>query len=150
LFFFNIKDDIFLRYLLTKQITHLNIDIRTIKEESPITVAQIFGLILSLCKKLTVLNFCDMFPTRKCLTDLLQLPLKRFMSSTLIKLKINVTTLFDCLCLLDGRLDCLSILIIHVSWIFGPLRHRHRLVSLTLIIMLKLNFDFLHRNNYEN
>ncbi len=39
------------------------------------------------------------------------------MSSTLSTLKINVETFDDCLYLLDGRLDCLSTLIIHVQTI---------------------------------
>ncbi len=37
------------------------------------------------------------------------------MSSTLSTLNINVETFDDCLYLLDGRLQCLSTLIIHVE-----------------------------------
>jgi hypothetical protein len=47
------------------------------------------------------------------------------MSSTLIKLKINVATFFDCLYMLDGRLDFLSTLIINVRDIFGPRIDHH-------------------------
>ncbi|CAF4743827.1 unnamed protein product [Rotaria sp. Silwood2] len=42
-------------------------------------------------------------------------------SSTLTKLNISVHTFDDCLYLLDGRLDSLSILIINIREIFAPL-----------------------------
>ncbi|CAF3888562.1 unnamed protein product [Rotaria sp. Silwood1] len=54
-----------LRDLLTKQITHLNIDIKKPVDYWSDTLLNIIALILSLCKKLTVLNFGDMFITRK-------------------------------------------------------------------------------------
>ena len=57
------------------------------------------------------------------------------MSSTLIKLKINVATLTDCLYLLDGRLDCLSTLIINVSHIFHPIEDIDPTVSIISMIM---------------
>ncbi|CAF3627492.1 unnamed protein product [Rotaria socialis] len=43
------------------------------------------------------------------------------MSSTLIRLKINVASLVDCLYLLDGRLDSLSTLVINVGQILDPI-----------------------------
>jgi hypothetical protein len=59
------------------------------------------------------------------------------MSSTLIKLKINVSTFVDCLYLLDGRLDSLSTLIINVEEIHDPLLNIHTRVSITSIIMFR-------------
>ncbi len=78
----------------------------------------IFALILSLSKKLTVLNFCDMFPTRKCQIPIFYLRSESNMSSTLIKLTINVQSFADCLYLLDGRFDSLSTLIVNVNDIY--------------------------------
>jgi hypothetical protein len=110
-----------LRDLLTKQITRLNIDIIKPAEYCSEIVRNIFELILSLCKKLTVLHFCDMFITRKCLTTVLFLPSGSNICSTLIKLKIKVANLIDCICLLDGRLESLSTLIISAQQIYDPL-----------------------------
>jgi hypothetical protein len=73
-----------------------------------ITIAKLFSLILSLCKKLTVLNIGDIFPTSKCSIAMVHLRTEASMSSSLIKLKINVPWFLDCLYLLDGRLDSLS------------------------------------------
>ncbi|CAF4044574.1 unnamed protein product [Rotaria sordida] len=129
--FINFQEEILYQYLtdnlilrdLTKQITHLNIDIKeTIKHDSKIG-SKIFTLILSLCKKLIVLNFCHMFPTRNYSPSLFYLLWENCISSTLIKLKINVSTLVDCLYLLDGPLICLSTLIINVSSTFCPLEY---------------------------
>jgi hypothetical protein len=91
------------------------------REQSARTVSKIFELILSLCKNLIVLNFCDMFPTRKHKVETLyKLLLKNYTPSALTILKINVPTLIHCLCLLDGPLVCLSTLIINVSCIYYP------------------------------
>ncbi|CAF5066920.1 unnamed protein product, partial [Rotaria sp. Silwood1] len=117
---FNSIHDVILRNLLTKQITHLNIDIKkTIRQRTKI-VSKIFALILSLCKNLTVLNFCDMLPTRRCLRPICYLPSTNCMSLTLVKLTITVSCSLDCLYLSDGHLDSLSTLIINISYIFGP------------------------------
>ncbi|CAF5075086.1 unnamed protein product, partial [Rotaria sp. Silwood1] len=56
--------DLILRDLLTKHITHLNVAIKTTTEERSEIASKIFAFILSLCKKLIVLHFCDTFPTR--------------------------------------------------------------------------------------
>jgi hypothetical protein len=66
------------------------------------------------------------------------------MSSTLIKLKINVPHFTDCLYLLDGRLESLSTLIINVLNVFDPIEDRGSGVSIILMIMfwkknIKLN-----------
>ncbi|CAF3052962.1 unnamed protein product [Rotaria sp. Silwood2] len=115
-----LRDDLILRDLLTKQITHLNIDIKTTEKICSKTSSKIFALILSLCKKLIVLNFCDMFPTQKYWGTCFYLLWKSYRPSTLVKLKINVATLTDCLYLLDGPLVCLSTLIINVRDTFHP------------------------------
>jgi hypothetical protein len=72
--------------------------------------SNMFPSILSICKKLTVLYFDDIFPTEAYPAPIFILPTS-FTSSTLIELKINVTMFSDCLRLLDGRLDSLSTLI---------------------------------------
>ncbi|CAF3388858.1 unnamed protein product [Rotaria sp. Silwood2] len=114
-----LRGDLILRDLLTKQIMHLNIDIKRTTKRFSMTVSKIFELIVSLCKNLTVLNFCDMFHTRTYETSVFYRS-SNYMSSTLIKLKIHVLSLDDCLYLLDGRLDSLSTLIINVEHIFDP------------------------------
>ncbi|CAF1295842.1 unnamed protein product [Rotaria sordida] len=103
-----------LRDLLTQQITHLNIDIQNekISELSEIS-SNIFVLILSLCKRLIYLNFCQLFSYRNSSICIYELPKTRCTSSTLTELKINVATFNDCLYLLDGNFDYLSKLIIN-------------------------------------
>jgi hypothetical protein len=59
-----------------------------------------------------------MFITRKCEVPVYYIRSSINMSSTLVKLKINVTNFADCLFLLDGRLESLSTLIINVNQIF--------------------------------
>ncbi|CAF5184012.1 unnamed protein product, partial [Rotaria magnacalcarata] len=113
-------DNLILRDLLAKQIRHLNIDMKKTREQSSITVSKIFELIVSLCKNLAVLNFCDMFPTRKRVIQTLYMLRGNYTPSALTKLKINVPSLTDCLCLLDGPLVCLSTLIINVLCIYHP------------------------------
>lgn len=107
-------DDINLRNHLSKQITHLNIDIIATEEKNARTSEQIFALILSLCKELVDLNFCDVFPTRTRSIVLCGLPQQSYMSSTLIKLKITLSTFYDCLYLLNAHLNSLSTLILTV------------------------------------
>jgi hypothetical protein len=124
-----------LRDLLSKQITHLNIDIEIAVYCSE-TVAKIFALILSLCKQLTVLNFGDMFTRRKCATPVFYIGNPINMSSTLMKLKISVVNFADCLFLLDGRFECLSTLIIDVSSISDGIGGIGGRVSRVLMIML--------------
>lgn len=143
-FSFSIVDDLILRNLLSKQITHLSIDITKTAEKCSIDAAKIFSSILSLCKRLIVFNFCDIFPTRKCWAILFHLPTPSYMSSTLVKLKINVTSFFDCLYLLDGHFDSLSTLIINVADIYNPVIDLGRSVSINSMIIsrhgcIKLN-----------
>ncbi len=117
---FVITDNFILHHLLTNQITYLNIDIKEKTENGSKIGSKIFAKILSLCKNLVALNFCHMFLARNYSPSLSYLQQERCISSTLIKLKINVPTLLDCLNLLDGPLVCLSTLIINVSYTFYP------------------------------
>ena len=98
------------------------------------TTSKIFVLILSLCKKLIDLNFCDLFFERKHWSRFSRLSATNFTSSTLTKLKINVDTFTECLFLLNAHLDCLSTLIIHVASIYYPLGHIDNTVSIISII----------------
>ena len=77
-----------------------------------------------------------MCPTRKRLTTGQYLPEGISTSSTLTKLKINVSTFADFLYLLDGRLDCLSTLIIYVSEIFESAMDIRRAVSIKFLFVL--------------
>ncbi|CAF1108029.1 unnamed protein product [Adineta steineri] len=106
-----------LRYLLTQQITHLNIDIQS--DEIPKLLSKIssniFILILSLCRRLIKLNFCQVFSCRNSFISIYKLPKTCPTYSTLTELKINVASFNDCLYLLDGRFDFLSKLTINVK-----------------------------------
>jgi len=141
------------RELLTKQITHLYIDIIKPEDYWSKTILNIYELIISLCKKLTVLNFCDMFITRKCLTAVFFLSSTSNICSTLIKLKIKVENLMDCLSLLDGRLESLSTLICSASQIFEPIIDIDEGVSQILMIIFtqntvnQTNFVFLENTS---
>jgi hypothetical protein len=109
--------------LLSKQITHLNIDIKNANRESFKITSKIFVFILSLCKKLIELNFCDLFFERKHWNRVSRLTATSLTSSTLTKLKINFQTFTECLFLLDANLECLTTLIVHVELIYYPIRH---------------------------
>jgi hypothetical protein len=108
--------------LLSQQITHLNIDIKNANKESFQITSKIFVLILSLCKKLIELNFCDLFFERKHWNLISCLTATSLTSSTLTKLQINLQTFTQCLFLLDGNFECLTTLIIHVELIYYPIR----------------------------
>jgi hypothetical protein len=120
LFLFQFKDNLILRGVLAEQIRHLNIDMRRTEEQISISVSKIFELILSLCRNLIVLNFCGIFPTRKCLVQTLFILRQTCTPSTITKLKINVPCLTDCLCLLDGPFVSLLTLDINVQCIYHP------------------------------
>jgi hypothetical protein len=77
-----------------------------------------FVLILSLCKNLIALNFCDMFLTRPCQSLIFHVISNISIPSTLMKLKINGVSLIDCLYILDGPFVCLSTLIINIGQVY--------------------------------
>ncbi|CAF1043060.1 unnamed protein product [Adineta ricciae] len=110
-------DDLVLRDL-TERVTNLNVDIKKPIEKFSKTVPKIFASIISLCKGLTDLNFCYMFPTGQCELFIYAIPRKSNISSSLTTLKINVKTFIDCVYILDGRFECLSTFIVKVKEIF--------------------------------
>ncbi|CAF1429806.1 unnamed protein product [Adineta steineri] len=116
-----LTDDSILRDLLSKQITHLNIDIQNAYRESTIITRKIFVLILSLCEKLIELNFCDLFFERKHWNRICLLTATTLTSSTLTKLKINLTAFSECLFLVNEDFECLTTLIVHVDLIYYPI-----------------------------
>ncbi|CAF1321852.1 unnamed protein product [Adineta steineri] len=136
-----------LRDLLTHQITHLNIDIQS--DEIPKLLSKIslniFTLILSLCQRLTNLNFCQLFSYRNSFISLFNLPETSCSYSTLIELKINVATFNDCLYLLDGRFDSLSKLTINVKRIGCEVLKKNNKGELPKLKYFSLtSFSFTH------
>ncbi|CAF1339121.1 unnamed protein product [Rotaria sordida] len=122
----NFKEEILFKYLtdysilhnLKNQITHLNVDIQNeMGSELSEISSNIFLLILSLCKRLTHLNFCQLFSYRDSSIYISELSRTSYISSSLVELKINVSIFDDCLDLLDGYLDNLTKLIINVKQI---------------------------------
>ena len=137
IFFFIFKDYSILDNL-KNQITHLNIDIHNeIRSELSEISSNIFVLILSLCKRLINLNFCQLFSYRNSSISIHKLPRTICMSSTLIKLTINVGIFDDCLYLLDGCLDYLSKLIINVKEMKYEQSNINNWVSETSMIVSK-------------
>ncbi|CAF1203041.1 unnamed protein product [Adineta steineri] len=112
-----ITDHSALRELLTQQITHLNINIQSDEIQTLLSKISLymFILILTLCQRLIKLNFCQVFSYRNLFIPICSLPETCFTYSSLIELKINVATINDCLCLLDGRFNSLSKLTINVG-----------------------------------
>ncbi|CAF4024620.1 unnamed protein product, partial [Rotaria sordida] len=66
------------------------------------------------CKRLISLNFCSSCRYRLMAIHIFKPSTTNCISSTLTTLNINVDNFADCLYLLDGRLNCLSTLIIRV------------------------------------
>ncbi|CAF2931502.1 unnamed protein product [Rotaria sp. Silwood2] len=139
------QEDVLLKYLtgnqilcklLTEQITCLQIDVKdnTTSPPLPETVSTVFALILSLCKQLIKLDFCQ-FDHRStiCRFDFST----NCKSSSLTTLKIHVKTFDDCLYLLDERLNCLSTLIIHVDEIAYTLETIDNTVSIMSTIVIR-------------
>ena len=96
-----------------------------------------------LCQNLNVLNYGDMFLTRKCYTPV-YVRSRSSLSSTLTKLKINVGTFVDCLILLDGRLPRLSTLIVNVITVFKPIIDITQGVSVDSTILFKKKHHQFH------
>ena len=92
-----------------------------IKDNTTTEPLNMFSLILSLGKNLISLTFHQWFLDKHLTISIFNIPSTTCTSSTLIKLNITVQTLDDCLFLLDGRLNCLSTLIITINKISHPL-----------------------------
>ena len=134
LVFFNISGDSILARLLNSQITQLNVDTYvTISEISDENELNIFSMILSVGKHLSDLTFRQRLLKNNTTTSTFHLPTS-FISSTLTKLNICVDTFDDCLYLLDGRLECLSTLVIDIRTTIDPPSTRDNTVSINVII----------------
>ncbi|CAF1515223.1 unnamed protein product [Adineta steineri] len=152
----NFKEEILFRYLadyttlptlLIRQITHINIDIQS--DEIPKLFSEfssdIFLLILSLCRRLIKLNFCQVFSYRNSFISIYNLPKTSCTCSTLIELKINVASFNDCLYLLDGRFDSLSKLTINVRNIEYERKEINNKTKLPKLKYFSLtSFSFIH------
>jgi hypothetical protein len=105
-----------------------------------------FELILSLGKCLVDLTFSEWFSGKSLDISTLNITSTSYVSSTLIKLKIEVNTFDDCLYLLDGRLQCLSTLIIKIFEICDSLANIDNKVSIYLIVMCieNLYVNYIH------
>jgi hypothetical protein len=108
-------------HLVADKITHLNIEVtdKITTELSHNNESNLFAIILSLAKHLSDLTFCQVFSDTGSYIVLSNLPSTGCTSAYLTKLDIRVNTFDDCLYLLDGRLECLSTLIIVISKIFS-------------------------------
>ncbi|CAF1236036.1 unnamed protein product [Adineta ricciae] len=106
-----------LHCILTHQITNLDVDIQPHRKEDLEIRSEIFNTILSICKRLINLNFCQLYRYRYLSTIIDCYPRKGCISSTLTKLKISVESLEDYLTVLNGDLYCLSTLIINIKHI---------------------------------
>jgi hypothetical protein len=126
------EDNTTLRKLLTEQITCLKIDVKTNTTPPPLpeNLSTIFTLILSIYKGLIELNFCRLYHRSSICT--FELSTTNWKSSTLTVLKISVKNFDDCLYLLDGRLNCLSTLIVYVKEIEYTLGTVDNTVSIIL------------------
>jgi hypothetical protein len=134
-----------------KQITHLNIDfVNNTPHDYWITRSYIFTSILFLCKRLINLNFCQ-FSNENLTISMFGVESERFMSSTLTNLKINVNFIDDCLWLLDGRLTCLSTLIISITEISNTKYNTDNTASAILINhILGKNTCIYKRGDHQN
>ncbi|CAF2520460.1 unnamed protein product [Rotaria sp. Silwood2] len=110
-----LRGDTILRHFLADQITHLNVNIyyEIIPNLFRYNTSNIFSFLLSFCKHLVELTFNQYLCDTTLEFSLYNVPLTNCVSSTLTKLEIIVRNFDDCLYLLDGRLKCLSILIIN-------------------------------------
>jgi len=131
--FFKLSGDSILPHLVFQQILHLNIDVPYQSEESG-TLSNIFILIVSRCQRLISLNFCQLFYDRKSPIYLDNFSSTNCTSSTLAKLKVNVTNFDDCLYILDGHLKQLSTLIIDVKEISWSFSHKNKVNRISILV----------------
>ncbi|CAF3899991.1 unnamed protein product [Rotaria sordida] len=144
--FNHLTSNTILRKVLFEQITCLKIDVKDEpKQPSPETLSIMFTLILSLCKRLIKLSFCQSNDrSTLCTFDLSS---SNFNSSILTTLNIIVETFDDCLYLLDGRFNCLSILIIAVkiiSYTSGTIDNTKKLPKLKHFSLTSYRHIFLY------
>jgi hypothetical protein len=133
--FFKLSDNSILPHLVFQQILHLNIDVPYQSEQSQKsgTLSNIFILIVSRCQRLISLNFCQLFYDRKSPIYLYN-PSTNCTSSTLAKLKVNVTNFDDCLYILDGHFKQLSTLIIDVKEISWSFSHKNKVNIISILV----------------
>ena len=137
-----------MQHRLCKRLTHLYIDInpQQVLNDCAI-ISKTFALILSLCDKLIELEFSEYVGENMRFIPQLDFFKINFLSTTLTKLKITVACYYDCLYLLDGRLESLSVLIINVGQIFDPVLDIGHKVNIgefdCLNVDLRLQFIFV-------
>ncbi|CAF1591048.1 unnamed protein product, partial [Adineta steineri] len=141
-----LRDHSALRNLLTHQITHLNVDIQSeVPKLLSKTSSYILIIILFRCQRLISLNFCQVFSYRNSFLSIYKLPETSCSYSTLMELKINVATINDCLCLLDGRFDSLSKLTINMKKVGYELEKKNNEIKLPKLKYFSLtSFSFIH------
>ncbi|CAF4129116.1 unnamed protein product [Rotaria sordida] len=104
-----------LYHLLSKQITHLTVNIYSKKEEiSNGKKRNMLPLILFIGHKLSDLTFLQEMQTKYITISYLNTSHIKCLSSTVTKLRVNVNTFDDCLYLLNGSIKSLSTLIIRI------------------------------------
>lgn len=117
-------------------------------------LSQTFASILSLCDQLHELEFKEYISETMSFIPQLNFFKINFLSTTLTKLKLTVACYYDCLYLLDGRLESLSVLIINVGDIFDPVLDIGHKVTIRQIddlnVGLLVQFKFLSRRNCRN
>ncbi|CAF4964886.1 unnamed protein product, partial [Rotaria magnacalcarata] len=139
--------NVILRKLLDEQITHLTIDIKDEPKAPSETLSVMSALILSLCKRLIKLSFCQLFHQLTLCTY--ELSSTNFKSSTLTSLKMNVKTFDDCLYLIDGHFNCLSTLMIFVKTIAytsGTIDNTKKRPTLKHFSLISYSHIFLYDN----
>lgn len=101
-----VQDDEHLRSVLTKQIKSLHIDIQMGKLDREILV-KIYHSIVCLCEKLIDFNFCNMSTIRtRYIHFYCHHPIfTSYTYSTLVKLRMNVFSLFDCIHVLEAPFE---------------------------------------------
>ena len=123
---------------LAKQITHITVDINIENVKiSNRSLRKIFLHILRRNKCLCDFIFLLKFSEQDYMIPYFDIPNKSFLSSTLAKLTINVNTFSDCLLLLNGSLESLSILIIYINKIGRSLSIIDNTVSASTIVKYK-------------
>ncbi|CAF3862379.1 unnamed protein product [Rotaria sp. Silwood1] len=119
------------------QIERLTVEPHSIKPILSFNYRQLYSL--------SLVNFPEKIFLRYFTVSIYNLPPPSFKSSTLTNLKINVEIIDDCLDLLDGRLNCLSTLIIRITQISSTISNTDNITKLP-----KLKYFSLISNNYTS